>query len=198
MGKGVNTSLDEAVLESAQLEWLGNEASCGVGMQRIDIMPSVVHNEQRVLVPIELKAVEADEKNVVQIQRYVDWIEQYYTPNRQSDIQPVLIAFVVWPVLLLLRKNRTFETQKAQTNKEYASMKRGQASGKNKAEIKIGCSVRLVGNYHAVPKGTVGRVVEIRGRLGGRFDVRIEWSLPYPPSLCSDWLSQEEYKKFVA
>jgi len=92
LGKGSNRSLDEAVLDSAQLEWLGNEVSCGVGMQRIDIMPSVVHNEQRVLVPIELKAVEADEKNVVQIQRYVDWIEQYYIPNRQSDIQPVLVA----------------------------------------------------------------------------------------------------------
>ncbi|MBU3901401.1 hypothetical protein KJ590_03700 [Patescibacteria group bacterium] len=43
-------------------------------------------------IPIELKAVEADEKNIIQVQRYVDWIEQYYIPNRQSDIQPVLIA----------------------------------------------------------------------------------------------------------
>ncbi|PIZ27381.1 DUF91 domain-containing protein, partial [Candidatus Berkelbacteria bacterium CG_4_10_14_0_8_um_filter_42_34] len=32
------------------------------------------------------------EKNIIQIQRYVDWIEQYYIPNRQSDIQPVLVA----------------------------------------------------------------------------------------------------------
>jgi len=44
------------------------------------------------LIPIELKAVEADERNIIQIQRYVDWIEQYYIPNRQSDIQPVLVA----------------------------------------------------------------------------------------------------------
>jgi len=28
----------------------------------------------------------------VQIQRYEDWIEQYYIPNRQSDIEPVLVA----------------------------------------------------------------------------------------------------------
>jgi len=92
LGKGTNHNLDDVVLNGGQIEWLGNEVSCGVGMQRIDVMPSVIHNEQRVLTPIELKAVEADERNVIQIQRYVDWIEQYYIPNRQSDIQPVLIA----------------------------------------------------------------------------------------------------------
>lgn len=92
LGKGASASLDEIIPDGAQIEWLGNEVSCGVGMQRIDVMPSVVQNDQRILVPIELKAVEADEKNIVQIQRYVDWIEQYYIPNRQSDIQPVLVA----------------------------------------------------------------------------------------------------------
>lgn len=92
LGKGMNTGLDEIILNGAQIEWLGNEVSCGVGMQRIDVMPSVIHNEQRILIPIELKAVEADERNIIQIQRYVDWIEQYYIPNRQSDIQPVLVA----------------------------------------------------------------------------------------------------------
>ena len=92
LGKGTNTSLDEPILNGSQIEWLGNEVSCGVGMQRIDIMPSVIKNEQRILIPIELKAVEADERNAIQIQRYVDWIEQYYIPNRQSDIQPVLVA----------------------------------------------------------------------------------------------------------
>ena len=92
LGKGINKSLDKAILDDAKIEWFGNEVSCGVGMQRIDIMPSVIKNEQRILIPVELKAVEADEKNIVQIQRYVDWIEQYYIPNRQSDIQPVLVA----------------------------------------------------------------------------------------------------------
>ena len=92
LGKEINISLDETILNGAQIEWLGNEVSCGVGMQRIDVMPSVMQKEQRILIPIELKAVEADERNIVQIQRYVDWIEQYYIPNRQSDIQPVLIA----------------------------------------------------------------------------------------------------------
>mgnify|MGYP000374322822 CR=1 FL=1 len=92
LGKGTNSSLDIAILGGAQIEWLGNEVSCGVGMQRIDIMPSVLENGQRVLIPIELKSAEPEEKNVHQIQRYVDWIEQYYVPNRQSDIRPSLLA----------------------------------------------------------------------------------------------------------
>lgn len=92
LGKGINKTLDDTILNGVKIEWLGNEVSCGVGMQRIDVMPSVVINGQRVLMPIELKSIEADEKNTIQIQRYIDWIEQYYIPNRQSDIQPVLVT----------------------------------------------------------------------------------------------------------
>jgi len=93
IGKGINNSLDDSILGSnLNFEWLGNEVSCGVGMQRIDVMISTNENSQRVLIPIELKSVEADVINAKQIQRYIDWIEQYYTPNRQSDIKPVLIS----------------------------------------------------------------------------------------------------------
>lgn len=92
IGKGINASLDNALIGRAKIEWLGNEVSCGVGMQRIDIMASVVTREHRILIPVELKAVEAKAENFVQIQRYVDWITQYYIPNRPSDIQPALIA----------------------------------------------------------------------------------------------------------
>ena len=42
--------------------------------------------------PIELKAVHASEDNIRQIERYIDWIEQYYIPNRMSTIQPVLLC----------------------------------------------------------------------------------------------------------
>jgi len=93
VGKGINQSLDACILgKNLEFEWLGNEVSCGVGMQRIDVMISTTLNNQRILVPIELKSVEADIINVKQVQRYIDWIEQYYTPNRQSDIQPVLVS----------------------------------------------------------------------------------------------------------
>ncbi len=93
IGKGINRSLDNSIFgENHDFEWLGNEVSCGVGMQKIDVMISTNENNQRVLIPIELKSVEADIINAKQIQRYIDWIEQYYTPNRQSDIKPILIS----------------------------------------------------------------------------------------------------------
>ena len=87
-------SLSQILLENAELEWLGNEVSCGVGMQRIDIMLSYSESGggMRHVMPIELKAVPASEGNIRQIQRYVDWIQQYYIPNRRSVISPVLLT----------------------------------------------------------------------------------------------------------
>ncbi|NLW84567.1 MAG: DUF91 domain-containing protein [Phycisphaerae bacterium] len=93
IGSDINISLNNSLLQSnSNIEWIGNEVSCGVGMQRIDIMLALIVNGQRQIMPIELKAVEASEDNVRQIKRYVDWIEQYYIPNRHSDILPVLVA----------------------------------------------------------------------------------------------------------
>ena len=91
---GRNDSLDRALsISSNNIEWIGNEVSCGVGMQRIDVMLSKVESEsQRILMPIELKAVYAQSDNLRQIRRYIDWIEQYYIPNRISTIRPVLIC----------------------------------------------------------------------------------------------------------
>jgi predicted RNA-binding protein len=94
IGRNTDQSLDNILLGKGELEWIGNEVSCGVGMQRIDIMLSINFPAQckRIVLPIELKAREAKCDNIRQIQRYVDWLRQYYIPNRISDIQPVLIA----------------------------------------------------------------------------------------------------------
>lgn len=93
VGRGTNKELDKSLLQDLSFEWMGNEVSCGVGMQRIDVMLSLIINDtKRIVLPIELKSVEASVDNVIQIQRYVDWLEQYYIPNRISDIQPVLIS----------------------------------------------------------------------------------------------------------
>lgn len=91
---GRNFSLDGALgILPGQIEWIGNEVSCGVGMQRIDIMVSKIENEtRRIVMPIELKAVPASSDNLRQLNRYIDWIEQYYIPNRMSVIQPVLLC----------------------------------------------------------------------------------------------------------
>lgn len=87
-------SLDNALgVKGKNIEWIGNEVSCGVGMQRIDIMLShIIDDTEKEVVPIELKAVPASKNNVRQLARYIDWIEQYYIPNRPSSIRPVLIC----------------------------------------------------------------------------------------------------------
>ncbi len=92
IGRKINVVLDKLLINGLNIEWLGNEVSCGVGMQRIDIMLSLNKENSRLVIPIELKAVEAKPDNVYQIQRYIDWLEQYYISNRISDIQPVLIS----------------------------------------------------------------------------------------------------------
>ncbi len=79
------------ILQNQTIEWLGNEVSCGVGMQRIDIMLSIAENPRKVI-PIELKSTCVYAEILKQIQRYVDWLEQYYVPNRPSDIQPMIIC----------------------------------------------------------------------------------------------------------
>jgi len=91
IGKGVNPELDRYIIDNRVIEWIGNEVSCGVGMRRIDILLSVGKRRQ-IVVPIELKTRSANEHDTTQIQRYIDWIEQYYISNRPSRIQPVLIC----------------------------------------------------------------------------------------------------------
>ena len=55
-------------------------------------MLSLIKEDERIIEPIELKSVCATPDIIFQIQRYIDWIEQYYIPNRISDIQPVIIS----------------------------------------------------------------------------------------------------------
>jgi hypothetical protein len=92
IGRGTNATLDYCLLEGLIPEWLGNEVACGVGMQKIDVMLSLLQGKTRFITPIELKASVADPSHVLQIQRYVDWLEQYYLPNRISDTKPLLIT----------------------------------------------------------------------------------------------------------
>ncbi|GHV18405.1 hypothetical protein AGMMS49959_00080 [Planctomycetales bacterium] len=79
------------IFGSSSIEWIGNEVSCGVGMQRIDIMVSVAATNRKIM-PAELKSTSAKRETIAQLQRYVTWIEQYYIPNHPSDIEPIIIA----------------------------------------------------------------------------------------------------------
>ncbi len=92
IGIKTHNNLDNLLVNNYDIEWIGNEVYCGVGMQRIDIMLSLIKEDERIIEPIELKSVCATPDIIFQIQRYIDWIEQYYIPNRISDIQPVIIS----------------------------------------------------------------------------------------------------------
>ena len=82
------------ILANENIEWLGNEVSCGVGMPRIDI--KVCFKEQgtnpKKIIPIELKSTPVYPNILAQVQRYIDWLTQYYIPNCVSDIEPMIIC----------------------------------------------------------------------------------------------------------
>ncbi|HEB9344189.1 TPA: DUF91 domain-containing protein [Campylobacter coli] len=84
------------LLSNEHIEWLGNEVGCGVGMQSIDIMASAYTNingiTRRKIIPIELKSCEVYSEILHQMQRYINWLNQYYVPNHQSCILPVIVC----------------------------------------------------------------------------------------------------------
>lgn len=82
-----------SIFSNENIEWIGNEVSCGVGMQRIDIMVGCIDDRNnRKIIPIELKSTPANNGITKQLQRYVDWLNLYYIPNTNSDIEPMVIA----------------------------------------------------------------------------------------------------------
>ena len=84
------------LLSNEYIEWLGNEVGCGVGMQSIDIMASTYTNINgiihRKVIPIELKSCEVYHEILYQMQRYINWLNQYYVPNHQSCILPAIVC----------------------------------------------------------------------------------------------------------
>lgn len=85
-------ALSKMLIGESTIEWLGNEVSCGVGMQKIDVMFAFIRDGIRYVSPVELKSVRIQPAHVRQVQRYVDWVQQYYIPNLPSIISPTLIT----------------------------------------------------------------------------------------------------------
>ena len=96
IGKNTNASLDSTLLGETNLDWLGNEVFCGVGMQKIDVLLETSdQNGHTSINPLELKAVNADKDAIRQIKRYVEWLKQYYIPNKNNeniDLKPAIIG----------------------------------------------------------------------------------------------------------
>lgn len=88
------SNIEVLKVSNLKLNWLGNEVSCGVGMQSIDVCFTQEDNEKVNIVICELKdeqPVEAIEK---QINKYIDWIMDYLVPTyrKKVNIFPTIIA----------------------------------------------------------------------------------------------------------
>lgn len=119
IGKGTCASLDSAIMNNSDeiINWIGNEVSCGVGMQRMDVVLSTKSPEEELnnLYVIELKCVPIEMEHIKQMNRYMDWLTQYYIPNLPSKIIPVLITLgtsnpktIPAPIL---RMKKSFDSQ---------------------------------------------------------------------------------------
>ncbi|UUM20109.1 MULTISPECIES: hypothetical protein [unclassified Mycoplasma] len=80
------------------LKWIGNEVSCGVGMQKIDCMTIQEENDNIYISLIELKDETIKPDSIVlQIERYLKWILDYLVPIYQYEgkkitIDPIIIG----------------------------------------------------------------------------------------------------------
>ena len=75
--------------------WIGNEVSCGVGMQRIDIMLKQEDNDNVYIRLIELKDEAPCENILKQISWYLEWLSDYVLPNyshKKIKVIPTIIA----------------------------------------------------------------------------------------------------------
>ena len=87
--------LSRLILEDIDNLWIGNEVSCGVGMQRIDVSTMQYDDNYVYINIIELKCVEAYNEIVdSQIPWYITWIREYIVPtfNKKVIITPVIIS----------------------------------------------------------------------------------------------------------
>lgn len=76
--------------------WIGNEVSCGVGMQRIDILIKQETNDKICFKVVELKD-EQPTANIVdyQLSWYIKWLFDYIIPNyseKTVEITPCIVA----------------------------------------------------------------------------------------------------------
>lgn len=76
------------------INWIGNEVSCGVGMQSIDIMFIQKDDKGVHLVVCELKDEQPASYIEKQLKKYVDWINDYLAPTFSKDVfvHPTIVA----------------------------------------------------------------------------------------------------------
>ena len=75
------------------ITWIGNEMSCGVGMQSIDVIFIQEDNKTHIVI-CELKDEQPKECIKNQIYKYIDWIRQFIVPTIKKEvvIHPIIVA----------------------------------------------------------------------------------------------------------
>ena len=104
-------NIDNAVLSQLlipypnQTLWIGNEVSCGVGMQRIDLMIKQESETEVVFRLIELKHIPPySDIATKQLPWYLEWLSNYMIPNyagKKIRVIPTIIANGVLPPQVL-------------------------------------------------------------------------------------------------
>lgn len=93
---GKDKGLDKISGLKEEIIWLGNEVSCGVGMQKIDIFTITTdERNNREFRIIELKDESLYPEILNQVWRYVNWTTSYLKGAINSNIQPIIIAKTV-------------------------------------------------------------------------------------------------------
>ena len=77
-----------------RLTWIGNEVSCGVGMQSMDICFIQENNNEAFISICELKDEQPEFRIKNQLEKYVEWITDYIIPtySKKIIIKPIIIA----------------------------------------------------------------------------------------------------------
>lgn len=87
--------LKELLFNNKNVDWIGNEVSCGVGMQRIDILSIQKYDNKTVIRIIELKDEPAyKEILTTQLPWYIEWVTSYIVPTIQDEVEiiPTIIS----------------------------------------------------------------------------------------------------------
>lgn len=83
-------------IDAEKATWIGNEVSCGVGMQRIDVVTVQEDNRSIEINVIELKDEDPYDSIITyQLPWYIDWVKNYWCPlyiGKQITINPIVIA----------------------------------------------------------------------------------------------------------
>lgn len=82
------------LISDGEITWIGNEVSCGVGMQSIDIA-FMQNNENNNIIICELKDEQPKEYIKNQMQKYIDWMSEYIVPLYKEKI--IIIPTIVAP-----------------------------------------------------------------------------------------------------